>query len=95
MVHIDPVHHWISQHASGPGGAWAVDVLLAPFPVREPDLRCRPVLIREEQVPAVPAGHVLARRASVTQEALADVPVLRTAPRPQCPITGTASWCRR
>jgi len=48
-----------------------IDVLLTLFPVREPDLRCGPVLFTEERLLAVSARHPFARRPSVTWEDVA------------------------
>ncbi|TQN33352.1 DNA-binding transcriptional LysR family regulator [Haloactinospora alba] len=53
-----------------------VDILLTQFPVREDDLTTGPVVIRESPALAVPAGHLLAQRASVTTEDLAGTTVL-------------------
>ena len=48
-----------------------IDVLLTHFPVREPELRCGPVLFREERLLAVSARHPFARRESVTWDDVA------------------------
>ncbi|WP_354644317.1 LysR family transcriptional regulator [Kitasatospora camelliae] len=56
-----------------------VDVLVLSLPLPEPDLVIGPVLISEPRMLAVPTGHPLARRKSVTLEDLADIPLLRLA----------------
>ncbi|MET8746585.1 LysR family transcriptional regulator [Streptomyces sp. NPDC004728] len=56
-----------------------VDVLLLSLPLPGPDLVIGPVLISEPRMLAVPAGHPLGRRTSVTMEDLADIPLLRLA----------------
>ncbi|MER6521126.1 LysR family transcriptional regulator [Streptomyces sp. NPDC001553] len=52
------------------------DVAFAEFPVRESDLGEGPVLFVEERALAVPAGHPLAARESVSMEDLAGVALL-------------------
>lgn len=49
-----------------------VDVLVTWLPVREPDLTVGPLLSTTSRVLAVPTGHVLAHRDSVSQEVAAD-----------------------
>jgi DNA-binding transcriptional LysR family regulator len=56
-----------------------VDVLVLSLPIPDPDLVIGPVLLSEPRMLAVPTGHSLARRKSVTMEDLADVPLLRLA----------------
>ncbi|MEW2388702.1 LysR substrate-binding domain-containing protein [Streptomyces venezuelae] len=48
-----------------------IDVLFTCLPVREPDLTVGPVVINEPRLLAVPVGHPLAGRASVSLEELA------------------------
>ncbi|MFD6436923.1 LysR family transcriptional regulator [Streptomyces venezuelae] len=48
-----------------------IDVLFTCLPVREPDLAVGPVVINEPRLLAVPVGHPLAGRASVSLEELA------------------------
>ncbi|WP_052851247.1 LysR family transcriptional regulator [Streptomyces avicenniae] len=52
------------------------DVQLADFPVQQPDLAHGPSLFTEEQVVALPSGHPLAARDSVSVADLAGVPLL-------------------
>jgi DNA-binding transcriptional LysR family regulator len=54
-----------------------LDVLIACLPLTGPDLANGPVLLSEPRLLAVPAGHPLARRASVSVEDLARAEVLR------------------
>ncbi|MFE1949708.1 LysR family transcriptional regulator [Streptomyces sp. NPDC059524] len=54
----------------------AFDVQLQELPVREDDLGGGSPLLTEERVLAVPSGHPLAARATVSLEDLADVPLL-------------------
>ncbi|MFJ8086458.1 LysR family transcriptional regulator [Streptomyces sp. NPDC096205] len=56
-----------------------VDLLVLSLPVDAPDLVIGPVLISEPRMLAVPAGHALAGRSSVTTEDLAGIPLLRLA----------------
>jgi DNA-binding transcriptional LysR family regulator len=51
--------------------------MLTCFPVREPDLRTGPVLMREPRMLAVSSGHPFARRTSASMEDLARDTVLR------------------
>ncbi|SEL10922.1 DNA-binding transcriptional regulator, LysR family [Blastococcus sp. DSM 46786] len=53
----------------------SIDVLVAAYPF--PGMTCGPVLMREPRVLAVPAGHDLARRDSVSIEILAEHPVIQ------------------
>ncbi|MQY05815.1 LysR family transcriptional regulator [Actinomadura macrotermitis] len=54
-----------------------LDLLMAAGPLDVPGVAAGPVLVREAAMLAVPAGHPFARRASVSLEDLARVPVLR------------------
>ncbi|MGI5165866.1 LysR substrate-binding domain-containing protein [Spirillospora sp. CA-253888] len=62
--------------------AGQVDVTTASLPVVEPGVTAGPVLLREPRVLAVPADHPLARRARVSLEDLASVPLLDTPTMP-------------
>ncbi|MGP3974039.1 LysR family transcriptional regulator [Streptomyces sp. 8N114] len=53
------------------------NVVLAGFPVREPDIVMGPVLVRESRFLALPAGHRLTRQHAVSVEDLARVRVLQ------------------
>lgn len=55
--------------------AGEVDVLVTQFPIDEQDLTCGPVAFSVPRMLAVPAGHPLARRASVCLEDLAHTKV--------------------
>jgi DNA-binding transcriptional LysR family regulator len=54
-----------------------VDVALATFPVREPGIDTGPVLVTEARFLAVPVGHPLAGRDSISVEDLATVTMLQ------------------
>lgn len=54
-----------------------LDVLVISLPLSAPDITVGPVLFSEARMLAVPAGHPLATRASVTMEDLVGVVVLR------------------
>lgn len=54
-----------------------LDVLIACLPLTGPDLANGPVLLSEPRMLAVPAGHALAQRGSVSVEELARVEVLQ------------------
>ncbi|WP_209446242.1 LysR family transcriptional regulator [Streptomyces sp. MZ04] len=56
----------------GPLRTGAVDVLFTCLPVEEPDLTVGPVVINEPRALALPLGHRLAGRTSVSLEELAD-----------------------
>ncbi|MFG2564214.1 LysR substrate-binding domain-containing protein [Streptomyces sp. NPDC048567] len=53
-----------------------VDLLVAVLPVEESDVVAGPVLFSEERALVVPAGHPLARRTTVSLEALAELPLV-------------------
>lgn len=53
-----------------------LDMLGAPLPCVAPDLVTGPLLYREQRMLAVPSGHWLARRTSVSHEDLAAAPVV-------------------
>ncbi|MGW4700272.1 LysR family transcriptional regulator [Streptomyces sp. NPDC004285] len=53
-----------------------LDVQCAAFPVREPDLTTGPVLVTDERVLLLPAGHPLAGRASLGPEDLAGLDLI-------------------
>src|SRR5437868_1006675 len=54
-----------------------VDIVLAAFPVHQPDIIMGPVLVSEARMLAVAHGHPFARRESVSIEDLSHVPMLR------------------
>ncbi|MBG0832558.1 LysR family transcriptional regulator [Planomonospora sp. ID67723] len=54
-----------------------VDLVLADFPVDDPGIVTGPVLVREARMLAVPSGHPLARRTSVSVEDLARTTLLQ------------------
>ncbi|WP_405645399.1 LysR family transcriptional regulator [Streptomyces uncialis] len=54
-----------------------LDVLVISLPLSAPDITVGPVLFSEARMLAVPAGHPLATRASVTMEDLVGIVVLR------------------
>ena len=56
----------------------SVDLALTTFPVAESGLSSGPVLVSEGRALAVPAGHPLARRASVSLDDLNDLDVLQS-----------------
>ncbi|MEU2021554.1 LysR family transcriptional regulator [Streptomyces sp. NPDC016469] len=56
-----------------------VDLVVAEPPVEEPDVVVGPVLFSERRALVVPSGHPLARRATVSQEALAELPLITAA----------------
>ncbi|MEV0639225.1 LysR family transcriptional regulator [Streptomyces sp. NPDC050619] len=56
-----------------------VDVVLAGFPARDPGIAMGPVLVREARFLALPAGHRLARQASVSVEDMARIRILHVA----------------
>jgi DNA-binding transcriptional LysR family regulator len=60
--------------------AGEIEMLLAAFPMREPDLTASPVLFREARMLAVSAQHPFARRASISFDDLARDKVLRSPP---------------
>ncbi|MFE9248857.1 LysR family transcriptional regulator [Streptomyces sp. NPDC007088] len=57
----------------------SVDVLVLSLPLSRPDIVVGPVLVSEPRMLAVPVGHPLAARPSVTTEDLADIPLVRLA----------------
>lgn len=57
--------------------AGEVDLALATFPVREPGIESGPVLVSEARFLALPVGHPLTRRDTLSVEDLASVTVLR------------------
>ena len=57
----------------------ALDLQLAAFPVREPDLTTGPALWSEPRVLLVPAAHPLAARPTVSLEDLAELPLVTAA----------------
>ncbi|OKJ68588.1 LysR family transcriptional regulator [Streptomyces sp. CB02460] len=56
-----------------------VDLLVAALPVEESDVVAGPVLFSEERALVVPSGHPLARRPTVSPEALAELPLVTAA----------------
>ncbi|WP_395295740.1 LysR family transcriptional regulator [Kitasatospora hibisci] len=60
----------------GPLRSGEVDLQISELPVREPDLTAGPVLFAEPRALLVPAGHALARQASVSVEDLALAPLI-------------------
>ena len=54
-----------------------VDIVLAAFPVHQPDIIMGPVLVAEARMLAVAHGHPFARRKSISVEDLSHVPMLR------------------
>ncbi|MBC9716880.1 LysR family transcriptional regulator [Streptomyces sp. TRM66268-LWL] len=72
-VQIREVH--LSDHF-GPLRAGELDVQLTELPVSETDLTVGPVLLRDDRVLAVSAGHRFAGRTTVSLEDLADETVL-------------------
>ncbi|MCB8905590.1 MULTISPECIES: LysR family transcriptional regulator [unclassified Streptomyces] len=55
-----------------------LDIQLAAFPVREPELTTGPVAVREDRVLLLPAAHPLAGRPSLGLEDLAELPLITT-----------------
>ncbi|MFJ5136367.1 LysR substrate-binding domain-containing protein [Streptomyces sp. NPDC088707] len=55
-----------------------LDIQLAAFPVREPELTTGPVAVRDDRVLLVPAAHPLAGRPSLGLEDLAELPLITT-----------------
>ncbi|MCX4985595.1 LysR family transcriptional regulator [Streptomyces sp. NBC_00572] len=55
-----------------------LDIQLAAFPVREPELTTGPVVVRDDRVLLLPAAHPLADRPSLGLEDLADLPLITT-----------------
>ncbi|MFE6064213.1 LysR family transcriptional regulator [Streptomyces sp. NPDC056431] len=53
-----------------------LDIQLAAFPVREPELTTGPVAVREDRVLLLPAAHPLAGRPSLGLEDLAELPLI-------------------
>ncbi len=60
--------------------AGEIDMLLAAFPIREPDLSTGAVLFREDRLLAVSLRHPFARRPSISFDDLARDKVLRSPP---------------
>ncbi|WP_318210289.1 MULTISPECIES: LysR family transcriptional regulator [unclassified Streptomyces] len=53
-----------------------LDIQIAAFPVREPDLTTGPVAVRDDRVLLLPAAHPLAGRPSLGLEDLAELPLI-------------------
>ncbi|MBB5866855.1 DNA-binding transcriptional LysR family regulator [Allocatelliglobosispora scoriae] len=62
----------------GPLRRGELDLQLSELPARSPGIADGPVLFREPRALMVPAGHLLARRDSVSLEDLAGVPLIRS-----------------
>ncbi|WP_328940518.1 LysR family transcriptional regulator [Streptomyces sp. NBC_00250] len=56
-----------------------LDIQLAAFPVREPELTTGPVAVRDDRVLLLPAAHPLAGRPSLGLEDLAELPLITPA----------------